>query len=120
MAYLTIGGTAYLVQVGQSRGRRLQIEHRRRAISGALLVDSIATKREAAVTITGAVSAGRFFTPAEAEVLIGVLATGAVAISGDIGSFTARPRDIGWVDVQDYRTSPPTTYRHVTATLEEV
>lgn len=120
MSYLTIAGTAYLVRVGQGQGKRLQIENRRRAIDASLLVDPIADKREVPVEITGQESAGRFFTPAEADTLITTLLAGNVAVAGDAGTFTARARDIGWVDGQAYPGGVPTLYRWVSATLEQV
>ncbi len=120
MAYVTIAGIAYLVREGDSRGRVLQIENRRRAIDGGLLVDSIATKREVTLQLAGLVSAGRNFTIAEANALIAVLTGGSVAVAGDIGSFTARARDIGYLDEQDWRSGSPVAFRIVTATLEEV
>ena len=121
MAYLTIGSTNYLVRLGQGRGRVTQIEGRRRAIDGTLLVDAIATKREVTVEITGAVSSGRFFTPGEANSLITTLMAGNVSVSGDVGTFTARARDVGWVDGQSGDgNGAPVVYRWVTATLEEV
>ena len=120
MAYLTINGTAYLIREGQSQGRRLQIENRRRAIDASLLVDSVATKREASVELAGLVSAGRNFTIAEADALIATLAAGSVTVGGDMGAFTARARDIGWADAQDWRTGAPVIYRIVSVTLEEV
>ena len=48
------------------------------------------------------------------------LLSGNVSVAGDVGTFTARARDVGWVDAQDYKTSPPTLYRWVSATLEAV
>lgn len=120
MSYLTIGSTSYLVRVGNGKGRVHQIENRRRAIDGGLLVDSIATKRELQIEITGTAVSGRFFTPAEASALITALKAGALSISGTAGSFTARARDIGWVDGQDWSGGAPMAYRWVSATLEEV
>lgn len=119
--YLTINGTDYLVREGEARGRWLQIENRRRAVDGSLLVDPIADKRHAEVEFTGLVSAGRFFTPTEADALMATLLAGTVTVGGTLASqFTASASDVGWLDVQDHETSPPTIYRHVTCTLEEV
>lgn len=121
MAYLTINGTAYLVREGQVRGRWLQFENRRRAIDASLLVDSVADKLRLEVEVTGLASAGRFFTPAEANALMTTLRAGDVMIGGDASDqFTARASDIGWVDVQDHKASPPTLHRHVSFTLEQV
>jgi len=123
MSYLSINGTEYMIREEDGRGRLLQIENRRRAIDASLLVDSIATKREVQTQIVGLASAGRFFTPAEADSLMAALAAGTVTITGDVGSFTARARDIGWTDGQHYPDgpfSPPTAYRWVSVTLEGV
>lgn len=120
MAFLTIGGTEYLVRVGQARGRDILIENRRRAVDGSLLVDLIASKEEVSVEITGLASAGRFFTIAEANALRTTLKAGAVTVGGDMASITARARDIGYVDEQDYRTDPPTVFRWLSCTLEQV
>lgn len=123
MSYFTIAGTAYLIREDQSRGDRIQFEHRRRAIDGSLLVDPVANKKSVQVEITGLEAENRFFTIAEADTLIATLLAGSVAVAGDLGTFTARARDIGWVDGQHYPGGPhstPTLYRLVTATLEEV
>ena len=120
MAYLTLGGTAYLIREGQSKGRRLHIENRRRAIDASLLVDRVDEKDELQVEIAGLVSPGRNFTIAEANALIATLEAGSVTVGGDVGSFTARAKDIGYADVTDWRTGSPVTYRLVSVTLEEV
>lgn len=120
MAYLTINGVDYLVRQGSVRGRWDLIENRRRAIDGSLLVDLIAEKRRVDLEITGRVADGRFFTIAQADTLMALLRGANVSVSGDSGTFTARASGIGWVDVQDFRTSPPLVYRHVSCTLEAV
>jgi hypothetical protein len=118
--YLTINGTEYLVRVGDGRGRVAQVENRRRALDGSLLVDTIADKREIPIQITGASAAGRFFTPSEADALIATLMAGNVTIGGDAAGMTARARDIGWEDGSDWTGGSPVTFRWVSATLEEV
>jgi hypothetical protein len=122
MAYVTVNGVAYLVEEDSGRGRVLQVEQRRRAIDGSLLVDSIATKLEVPLEFTGLVSAGRFFTVLEATVLMGTLLAGNVTIGGDVGNFTARATDVGWRDMQHRPIDhgPPVLYRWVSCTLEEV
>lgn len=120
MAFLTINGTAYLVRVGEARGRVLLVEQRRRAIDASLLVDRVAEKFEGQVELTGTEASGRFFTPSEADSVIATLVAGNVTVGGDFGSFTARAKDVGYIDAQSYQTNPPTLFRWITCTLEEV
>lgn len=115
MAYLTIAGTTYRVRTDGSRGKLNIIENRERAIDGSLLVDRIAEKMELQVEILRG-STGAALSIAQANTLIGVLKAGNVAVSGDVGSFTARAKDIGYRDI---RTGPG-VIRQVSVTLEEV
>lgn len=124
MPYLLIDDEEYLVAVAEGRGRRVAIEQRRRALDGSLLVETIATKLELPVTISGPAAAGRLFTVAEAEALMDTLSGGFVSVSGDlVGGVerTMRAKDVGWVDVDDPSDpDAPTVARVVSATLEEL
>jgi hypothetical protein len=115
MAYLTIAGSNYRARVDTTNGRRIQIEDRFRALNGSLIVSRTTQKKEATVEIIGP-AAGGVLSIAAADTLMTALATGNVAITGDIGSFTAAARDIGFRDI----ASASGKARFVTATLEEV
>lgn len=115
MAYLTIAGTAYRVRADGSSGRRIQIEQRTRAWDGSLIRSVRTVKKEATVEIIGP-AAGGLFTIAQADTLMGILTAGNVAIAGDIGTFTAAARDIGYRDL----VAVGLKARLVTATFEQV
>lgn len=120
MSYITVAGTAYRVRVGEGRGARKQIENRRRALDGGLLVDTRAIKREVRVEFTGIASADGFLTPAQGDALMDVLLAGNVAITGTPGTFTARARDVEYVDGSEWKASGPVTYRWVSCVLDEI
>lgn len=118
--YITINSVGYKIRVDQGQGQLLLIEQRNRAIDGSLLVDTITSKLEVPVEITGKTGDSRFFTVSEANSLITALRDGTVQVGGDVGTFTARARDIGWRDIQDNDGVNVTVYRWVSAVLEEV
>lgn len=120
-AYLTLNGVHYRVLMGEGRGAYVQIETRRRAIDGTLLIDPRATKMEAHVKVTGVAGSDRYFTIPEADAFARQLAgSGALYVSGQTGTFRASARDITYEDGQDFGPSGPVIYRWITATLDEI
>lgn len=113
MAFLTIEGTTYRAR--SSTGGRIQIENRFRAMDGSLVRGIYDTKKVASVEIIGP-AAGGLFTIAEADTLMALLSDGNVTVAGDIGSFEAAARDIGYTDL----VAAGAARRTVSATLEEV
>lgn len=121
MPYLSIAGTEYLVEEGNARMNYVLVENRERMIDGSLAVDRITTKKELSVDISGLAASGTLLTPAEGLTLISTLLAGDVAITGDLGAFTGRARDIGYVDISDRAIwASPVVYRIVSATFDEV
>lgn len=115
MAYLTIAATAYRVRIEGSSGRRIVFEKRFRAMDVSLVRSVQGSKKEITVEVLG-LSSGSVFSIAAAETFIGVLVAGNVSVAGDIGTFTAAPRDIGFRDL----VAGGSTRRFVTVTLEQV
>lgn len=84
-------------------------------MDGSIVRGTPTVKKEATVEIIGPASGG-VFTIAAAETLMGTLTAGNVTVAGDIGSFTAAPRDVGWRDV----VAAGAKARFITVTLEQV
>lgn len=115
MPYLEIGGTTYRVRVDAASGSRILFENRFRGLDGSLVVDRLTSKKEVTVEIIGP-SAGGALSISAANTLMDTLAGGNVAITGDIGSFTAAARDLGHRDI----VTAGGKARFVTVTLEQV
>lgn len=125
MAHITINGTTYrtLATSGQSRG--IVGQQRRRAINFNLLVDDVAggsaavsEKQEDTLDFIGTVSGSStvLFTITTAKAFRALLLSGSVTVAGDVGSYTARARDVRERDVP----VGAGIWRVVSATLEEV
>jgi hypothetical protein len=121
MPYLSVNGTTYRTAYRTGEARRITIQQRRRALDGSLLVDDVVggdadepEKEENTVEFLG--TSSTLFTIDTAKAFALVLTGGNVSVTGNVGTYTARAKDVKEKDV----TYSAGVFRVVSAVLEEV